>query len=412
MFTVNDRSYAVPSKPIAIVCIDGFDPTYLDHGIKSGILPNLQRFVAEGFSATADSVLPTFTVPNNISIITGVPPSVHGVSGNYYLDRKTGQEIMVTDASLLRCETILAALSQNGARVAAITAKDKLRKILGHNLKGISFSSEKADQTTLEENGIEGVEELVGRPRPDMYDSDLSLFVLDAGIRLLEEGRADVLYLSLSDLVQHSAAPGEPSSNDFHVAVDQRLGRLVELGAMVGVIADHGMSDKSDGPGAPRVIYLQTELEKRFGDGAARVICPITDPFVKHHGALGSFVRVYLNEGTDADEVTDFIERLPGVALAVDAQVGARRYELPADREGDLIVLGDASTAIGSRREEHDLSGIEGHRFRTHGGLSEQPVPFLTSHPLERGYRDRLTSRQIRNFDIFDALLNGCVADI
>jgi phosphonoacetate hydrolase len=412
MFTVNNRSYSLPSKPIVIVCVDGFDPTYLDHGIRSGILPNLKRFMAEGFSALADSVLPTFTVPNNISIITGVPPSVHGVSGNYYLDRETGQEVMVTDASLLRCETILASLSKLGCRVAAVTAKDKLRKMLGHNLDGISFSSEKAHEATLETNGIERVEELVGRPQPDMYHPDLSLFVLDAGIRLLEEDRADVLYLSLSDLVQHAAAPGEPSSNDFHAALDERIGRLVDLGAIVGVTADHGMSDKSDGPGAPRVLYLQTELENRFGQDIARVICPITDPFVKHHGALGSFVRVYLHDGADTSEVLEFIGRLPGVALAVEAHIGAMRYELPADREGDLIVLGDASTAIGSRREEHDLSGIEGHRFRSHGGLSEQPVPFLTSHPLEREFRDRLTSSRIRNFDIFDVMLNGCVTDI
>ena len=412
MFTVNNRSYAVPSKPIVIVCIDGFDPTYLNYGIRSGILPNLQRFKLEGFSTLADSVLPTFTVPNNISIITGVPPSVHGVSGNYYLDRETGQEVMITDPSLLRCETILASLSKSGVRVAAVTAKDKLRKILAHNLEGISFSSEKADEATLEENGIEQVEDLVGRPRPDVYHPDLSLFVLDAGIRLLEEGRAHVLYLSLSDLVQHAAAAGEPSSNDFHIAVDRRLGRLVELGAMVGVIADHGMSDKSDEQGEPRVVYLETELEARFGQGAARVICPITDPYVKHHGALGSFVRVYLNGETDAGEALEFIGRLPGVALAVEGHIGAMRYELPADREGDLIVFGDASTAIGSRCEEHDLSGIEGHRLRSHGGLSEQPVPFLTSHPLESGYRECLTSGRIRNFDIFDVMLNGCIANL
>jgi phosphonoacetate hydrolase len=85
--------------------------------------------------------------------------------------------------------------------VAAITAKDKLRKMVGRGLRGICFSSERARETTLEENGIDEVERLVGRPTPDMYSPDLSLFVLDAGIRLLESQRADVLYLSLSDMV-------------------------------------------------------------------------------------------------------------------------------------------------------------------------------------------------------------------
>src|SRR5262249_34903600 len=154
-------------------------------GLSAGLLPNISKIVSEGFFAIADAVMPTFTNPNNMSIVTGAPPKVHGISGNYYLDKATGREVMITDASLVSSGTVLAALADAGVRVAAITAKDKLRKMLGNGLKGICFSSERAREATLKGNGIDEVERLVGRPTPDMYSPDLSLFVLDAGIKLL-----------------------------------------------------------------------------------------------------------------------------------------------------------------------------------------------------------------------------------
>ncbi|MGA2992101.1 MAG: alkaline phosphatase family protein, partial [Candidatus Korobacteraceae bacterium] len=260
---VNGRHYEWRGQPTVVICVDGFDLAYLERGIADGIFDTISNFKTQGFVAAANAVVPTFTNPNNTSIVTGVPPSVHGVSGNYYLDRNTGKEIMVVDAHLLRCETILGALSQAGVKTAAVTAKDKLRKMLAHNLKGISFSSQCADCCTMEENGITGVEEMVGRTKPEMYDPDLSIFVLDAGIRLLERRAADLLYLSLSDLVQHRYAPGEPESNAFHRAIDHRVARMVALGAVVGITGDHGMNDKSHADGTPNVVFLEDELNER-----------------------------------------------------------------------------------------------------------------------------------------------------
>ena len=246
---VNGRGYRKPTRPTVIVCFDGFDPAYMDGGLAAGILPTLAHCRTEGFSGLADAVIPSFTNPNNTSIVTGVLPAVHGISGNYYLDRMSGEEVMVTDAKLMRCETILGRMSQAGVRVAAVTAKDKLRRMLSHNLRGIAFSSQCAGEATEAENGIGGVEAFVGRGTPSQYDSDLSLFVMDAGVRLIEHGMVDLLYLSLSDMVQHAYAPGMTESDGFHAAVDARIGRLIALGAVVGIVADHGMNDKANPDG-------------------------------------------------------------------------------------------------------------------------------------------------------------------
>jgi phosphonoacetate hydrolase len=408
MIEVNGRAYAKPKRPTVVVCLDGCDPRYLNFGNAAEVFTNISRMMRDGFSALADAAMPTFTNPNNVSIVTGAPPVVHGISGNYYLDRATGEEIMIVDASPMRATTILAEMSRVGVRVAAVTAKDKLRKMLGHRMAGgICFSSEKAGSATLAENGIENVEALVGRPAPDMYSPDLSLFVLDAGIKLLEQGRADLLYLSLSDLVQHAHGPGEREADAFHGAVDAKVGRLAELGAIVGLIADHGMNDKINADGTPRVVFLEEELNRHFGTNAVRVICPITDPFVKHHGALGSFVRVYLRARLQLADVMEVAAAIPGIALVLDGKSAAGRYEMPLDREGDFVAIGDTHSVIGSSRAEHDLAGLNGHRLRSHGGLSEQIVPFILSHPINQTYRTLAEARRLRNFDIFDFALNG-----
>ena len=407
MIEVNGRSYNAPGAPTVIICLDGCDPAYFDRGIPDGVFPTIGSFQDIGYFGHADAVLPTFTNPNNVSIVTGAPPSVHGISGNFYLDRETGREVMITDASLMRCETILARMSQTGVPTAAIAAKDKLRKMLGRNLTGISFSSERADEATVSEIGITGIEVLVGRPKPDMYSADLSLYVLDAGIRLLQQQAAKLLYLSLSDYVQHRYAPGEPEADSFHRAVDGRVRQMVDLGAVVGLVADHGMNDKARPDGEPNVIFLEEELDRRFGAGAARVICPITDPFVRHHGALGSFVRVYLRKAKDQQALMTVSASLPGVAAVIDGSEAVQRFEMPLDREGDFVVLADAYTVIGSRRAEHDLSGLAGHRLRSHGGLDEQRVPFILSRTLNTNYQLIAKSRRLRNFDIFDFALNG-----
>jgi phosphonoacetate hydrolase len=404
---VNGRRYRTPERPTIVICYDGCDPAYIDRGIADGILPTIASFRRDGFYAIADSVVPSFTNPNNTSIVTGVPPAVHGISGNYYLDRATGEERMITDGSLMRCGTILAAMSNAGVKTAAVTAKDKLRLMLARGLEGINFSSEHADRATPAANGIGEVEAMVGRPKPDQYSADLSLYVLDAGLELLERKAAMLLYLSLSDFVQHAHAPGAPEADAFNRGVDHRIAAMVAAGAIVGVVADHGMNDKSRADGAPNVVLLEEELNRRFGDGAVRVICPITDPFVRHHGALGSFVRVYAKRPADIEPLMAASRALPGVELVLDRNEAARRFELPVDLEGDFVVLGDANTVVGASRAEHDLSGLAGHRLRSHGGLGEQKVPFMVSHRLRPDWVSARNAHGLRNYDVFDAVLNG-----
>ena len=408
---LNGISYSWPRKPLAVVCIDGGDPEYLETGVRDGIIPNIVRFAKEGFSQVAQGSMPSFTCPNNMSIVTGTEPEIHGISGNFYIDPESGEPVVMTGPELLRSCSIMSEFSREGAKVVSITAKDKLRKQLQKEMDlsrgSVSFSSQHADQCTMEENGIENVLEFIGQSLPDMYSAELSLFVLDAGIKLLEEHKPDLLYLSLTDFIQHAHAPGSEEANRFYIEMDQRFGRLQELGALVALTADHGMGDKSDENGEPNVIWLQDTLDQNLGSGTCRVICPITDAFVGHHGALGGFVRIYLKKEQDRNRVAEFVTSLEGVEQVWTAENVAKELEQPLDREGDLAVVADKKTVIGGSEKDHDLSALKGKRLRTHGSLHEAKVPFILSEPINEEYMRRAKERPLRSREIFEYALNG-----
>ena len=399
---VNGRTYRWMDRPLVVVCVDGCQFEYITAAVAAGAAPFLGGLLAgAGSCFIADCVMPSFTNPNNLSIVTGVPPSVHGICGNYFFDPESGEEVMMNDPRHLRVGTILAAFSAAGAKVAVITAKDKLRKLLGSGMKGICFSSERADQVTLAENGIVDVQGRVGMPVPSVYSAALSEFVFVAGVKLMERERPDLMYLSTTDYIQHKAAPGTPLANDFYAMIDRNLARLDALGATIVVTADHGMNAKHGADGQPKVIYLQDQIDAWLGQHQARVILPITDPYVVHHGALGSFALVYLPAPDTARAMAERIAALPGIEAVLTRAEAAARFELPSDRIGDLIVVSQLDTVIGTSRDRHDLSGLDV-PLRSHGGTSEQKVPLL----INRGLTQRTAPRRWRNFDAFDLGLN------
>ena len=401
MLHVNSRSYKLPRLPTVVVCIDGCEPDYLAQAVAGGHMPWLKRTLALGSGLIADCVVPTFTNPNNLSIVTGAPPSVHGICGNYLFDTASGTEVMMNDAKWLRAPTLLAALADAGKSVAVVTAKDKLRSLLGHKLRGICFSAEKADQVSLADNGIADVLTLVGKPVPSVYSADLSEFVFAAGVKLMQRARPDLMYLSTTDYIQHKHAPGAPGANAFYAMMDGYLGQLEAMGCVIALTADHGMNAKVAMDGTPDVVYLQDWFDAWLGAATARVILPITDPYVVHHGALGSFATVYLPQDVDPAAACARLQALAGMELVLTRTQAAERFELPADRIGDLVAVSGRFTVIGTSAARHDLSALEV-PLRSHGGISEQRVPLILNRALPGLDRQR----RLRNFDAFDLALN------
>ena len=408
--TVNGRDYAWPEQPVVVVCIDGSEPEYIERAVADGAMPFIGAKLKTGSDLRGDCVVPSFTNPNNISIVTGVPPAVHGIGANFFFDRDSGEDVMMGNPKFMRAGTIYKAFFDLGAKVAVITAKDKLTPLLRHGLdfstgRAVCFSSEKSDQATEADNGIERADRYVGLPVPEVYSADLSEFIFAAGVKLIEEERADLMYLSTTDYVQHKHAPGSAEANDFYAMMDGYFKKLDALGVVLVLTADHGMNDKHTAEGDPDVIYLQDVLDGWRDEGTvggtARVVLTITDPYVAHHGALGSFCTVYLSDGADEDALAGRLRDLDGILVVYGNAEGCKEFELPPERMGDLIVISEKHKVLGSSAEHHDLSGLDV-PLRSHGGVTEQRVPLILNRPTP----DLDPARRLRNFDAFDLGLN------
>jgi phosphonoacetate hydrolase len=397
-FWCNGRRYAIPARPTIAICLDGAEREYLDLALADGAMPRLARALAHGGRLlSARAQVPTLTNVNNACIVTGVSAAVHGISGNHHL-AEDGHERQLTDPAALRAQTILAAAARVGVPVLAVSAKDKLRALLGAG--GVpSISAERAEAQTVDGLGGLTGEAVLGRARPHVYDPELSVYALDLTLALAERLGTRLAYCSLTDYVQHAVAPGEPLARALYAAIDERLGRLLEDGWRVGMAADHGMSAKAHPDGTPNVRYLSDTLTDA-GCRDVRVVLPITDPYIAHHGALGSIAYIYAAAGELA-QARAALAALAGVEAILDRQAAALAFELPPDRIGDLIVCADAATALGKSRTEHDLSALAG-TLRSHGGLHEQDVPlvFCDSVPKEA------LPAHPRNADLFSLLLN------
>ncbi|MDC1397589.1 phosphonoacetate hydrolase [Octadecabacter sp.] len=394
----NDRTYPIPKTCAIAICLDGCEPEYLTKAIADGLMPTLKRMRETGTDRLAHSVIPSFTNPNNLSIATGRPPIVHGICGNYLYDPDTGEEVMMNDVRFLRAPTVFSKFYEAGARVAIVTAKDKLRALLGAGLKfdedrAVCFSAEKSDTSTKDIHGQDAASKWLGMAQPEVYSAELSEFVFAAGVKLLKEWNPDVMYLTTTDYVQHKYAPDDAQAKSFYEVFDKYLTELDAMGAAIVVTADHGMKPKHDANGDPAVIYVQDLLDEWLGEAAARVILPITDPYVVHHGALGGFGTAYLPEGTDRADIIARLAAREELLEVVTKEEAVERFELPADRIGDIVMISTENMTIGTSESRHDLAALN-EPLRSHGGLTEQVVPFIVNRVID------LPSKPVlRNFD-------------
>ena len=406
--SINNREYpSTLNQTSIVICLDGSQKEYIDEASKLNLTPNLDDIIQKGENLMAHSAIPSFTNPNNISIVTGQPSSVHGICGNFFYTPETGKEVMMNDPQYLRAPTIFEKFYQAGAKIALVTAKDKLRTLLGNGLKfsenrTICFSAEKSDQATKIENGIENVNDWLGMPVPEVYSQDLSEFVMAAGVKLMEEFKPDIMYLSTTDYIQHKYAPGNEVANKFYSMFDKYIGQLDELGATIIITADHGMKPKSKEDGSPNAIFLQDHLDDKFNKDKTKVILPITDPYVLHHGALGSFATIYLEDKNDLEDVMMEIKKIKDIEVVLNKEEGCSQYNLPKDRMGDIICMSSEFMTIGSSKDKHNLSGLN-EPLRSHGGLHEREVPFIVNKKMPQID----SNKQLYNYDAFYYAISG-----
>ena len=407
---INERQYpGIPSSTAIVICLDGSQKEYFEEASKLDLTPNIDSFKKSGEDLLVNSAIPSFTNPNNISIVTGRPSSVHGICGNFFYTPSTGEEVMMNDPQFLRAPTIFQKYYEQGAKIAIVTAKDKLRKLLSHGLKfnesrAICFSSEKSDQTNLSENGIEDVNKWLGMEVPNVYSQGLSEFVMAAGVKILNEFNPNIMYLSTTDFIQHKYAPGDEVANAFYAMFDRYIGQLNVNNNSIIVTADHGMQPKSRSDGSPNAIFLQDILDETLGKNISKVILPITDPYVVHHGALGSFATIYLSDKSKINDAIEEINKIEDIEVVLTNKEGCAQYDLPTDRMGDIICMSSQNSTIGSAEKAHDLSKLK-EPLRSHGGLHEREVPFISNKKINLND----ANIKLNNYDAFYHAISGAM---
>ena len=407
---INERQYpGIPSSTAIVICLDGSQKEYFEEASKLDLTPNIDSFKKSGEDLLVNSAIPSFTNPNNISIVTGRPSSVHGICGNFFYTPSTGEEVMMNDPQFLRAPTIFQKYYEQGAKIAIVTAKDKLRKLLSHGLKfnesrAICFSSEKSDQANLSENGIEEVNKWLGMEVPNVYSQGLSEFVMAAGVKILNEFNPNIMYLSTTDFIQHKYAPGDEVANAFYAMFDRYIGQLNVNNNSIIVTADHGMQPKSRSDGSPNAIFLQDILDEALGKNISKVILPITDPYVVHHGALGSFATVYLSDKSKINDAIEQINKIEDIEVVLTNKEGCAQYDLPTDRMGDIICMSSQNSTIGSAEKAHDLSKLK-EPLRSHGGLHEREVPFISNKKINLND----ANIKLNNYDAFYHAISGAM---
>lgn len=403
---INGRDFFIGDKPVVVVTVDGNEPEYFDVAMEKGLMPYVKGQKEKGLLFQAKSQLPSTTNTNNVSIITGVTPAEHGICGNYYYDVERDEDIMMHDPDLVRVPTILAEVQKAGFRVAGVTAKDKLRKMLAKDLDfsqdtAICFSSEYSASTNKAEHGIDNAEQFTGMQQPEVYSGELSEFVMKAGVKLLDTFKPHVMYLTLTDYIQHTYAPDEDGALTFYQMLDTYFKQLDEAGCTLVITADHGMNAKTHADGSPKAVYINSLINTHLPEVEYRTILPITDPYVSHHGALGALAYIYVSDA-DAGKVTALLEKQDGVYSVTPKDEAVKTFNLAGDRIGDLVVSADAPTVLGKTPEDHDLSKLH-RKLRSHGGFFETNIPMVTNFAID-GIKGK--PEQLKNSDAFWLGLN------
>ena len=338
-------------RRILIICVDGMGPEYVERAHT----PVLGRLAAEGFATRVTSVIPSVTNVNNVSIITGVPPSAHGITSNYCIDRTTGKEQYMESPAFLRCETVLQRARKLGMRTALLTSKVKLLALLRAGAD-VAVAAEDPDG------------EMIGRvgPAQEIYSAEINWWLFRALAVVLRECRPDLVYCSTTDWVMHTFAPEEPEAIAHVERLDALLGAVLleNPDLEVYVTADHGMSAKTRGIDIERVLAREGIT--------SRAIPIIKDRYTAHHRNLGGASYVYLRDAQQRVDALGILRDVDGIEEAFDSASAATAFELAADRIGDIMVLGDADTVFGTFETERACVSV-----RSHGSRHESEVPLI-----------------------------------
>jgi phosphonoacetate hydrolase len=338
-----------------VIMFDGFGPDYL----AQSDLPTLRRWQREGLYKQVQAMVPTVTNANNSSICCGVPPRVHGITGNSYLDLRTGKEEYMETGDLLMAPTLFERAGKLGVSSALISSKKKTISLLSRGTS-IAISPEVSSAEWVERLG----------PAPEIYSREINYWTVRAAIYVLKN-RSDIqcLYVHTTDYPMHTWAPEAPESKEHLHTIDMLLGQACEAApdAAFLLTPDHGMNHKTH-------AYDLDKTLAAMGVPIRTSISPERDRYFKHHLGLGGSAWVYLNRPEDEQKVVKALLGLNGVESVISRKEAVAEFDQYGPRIGDLCVFGDRNTVFGEMEQAaSDLPAT----YRSHGSMYERDIPLF-----------------------------------
>ena len=336
-----------------IILIDGGDPAYFE----ASPTPNLDRIEGEGARFIVSCQMPSVTNVNNVSMICGAPPSAHGITANYFLNPETGEEVYMESGDFVRAPTLMEMGRASGRKTAVLASKQKLCDMIGKGAEAV-VTAEDPPGWLIEKAGA----------KEEIYSGAVNLWLLRAARAVLEDQKPDLLYVTTTDFLQHKFGPERIEAQEHHAALDKEIGKLVDSwmsahkDGAIFITADHGMRDKTRA--------LDPGVILRAQGVAAEAVPIIKDRYVVHHGNQGGAAYVHLESDDALPDAVAILKACPGIEDALTRQEAATRFQLMAERVGDIMVLADEETVFGVMEEaEREV------RLRSHGSLHESEVP-------------------------------------
>jgi phosphonoacetate hydrolase len=343
-----------PERSVVLM-LDGFGMDYWN----LSRVPVLKSWAKSGVFKPVSDVMPSVTNANNTSICCGCYPSEHGITGNSYLNEKTGEEEYMESAALVLAPTLFERAARRGVKSALLSSKRKTTTLLNRGADLVMTAEAPPPEWTTR----------LG-PAPGIYTSEINHWLLKAAIHVLKT-RSDIgcLYVHTTDYPMHMWVPEAAESRDHLAKLDALIGEAAAAApdAAFLVTADHGMNGKTGCWDLERAC-ARRDAPIRLAISAER------DKYLKHHRGFGGTAWVYLRSPQDEARVAGVVSKLAGVEAVLTRRAAASRFHLMPARIGDLVVLGDRNTVFGGLSQEFATLAPG---YRSHGSLHETAVPLL-----------------------------------
>jgi len=338
-----------------IIVIDGCAIDY----ITKKTTPNLYRLAENGFYKTVKSALPSVTNVNHACILSGSFPSNHGVVGNYYYNRKTGEEGFIESSRHMKVDSIIDIYAKAGKSTALLTVKGKVLEVFGQNAQ-IGINLQKPDAAILEKFALP-------QPPDDVASFATYDWIFNACYNVINIANPDLVYCTTNDFMMHNYAPNTKEAETTMRTMDEWIGKIYDIDPEreIYITADHGMNEKN------RVIDLQKKLDAAGYETFC--LLALKDRYMDNHKYQeGGLVYVYVFDEKKISKVMKYLKGCDFVEKVLDNESAAKKYNLPSDNIGDILVLSKSDTAFGEL-EKDELTV----KVRTHGSLDERKIPLI-----------------------------------